>query len=842
MNYKTTLYLALGLLVVLGGIYFANTRAPEPAAESETATPAPRYGANMDAGVARNLIEPDAIGEPAKIVCQRAGQEDWVFERDFESDAPGPQWKLTAPFEAPAVGYEVERIPRQILAATYEISHQPGAPGAVTAARAGLDPPAAVITIYDDEDKSVAVEIGRAAGSGDTYVRLPGADTIYVADSMLQSLLKNNALEYRERQLWTFAPKDVTSVEIVERTGAEPMTYRFGRGAGAKWVMEAPAAAPATDKVDEMLRTLSRARVSKWHADGAGELGVYGLDPAALTVRVTAEKKIPPKPKEEPSDEAEEPDAKEEPTIETTVYELHLADRSPIGEDTQVYVRSGDQTLVGTVLKTSADQCRPVMSTWRDMHVTQAPVADVTAIQLDVTAVTATLNKQGSRWKFADSDWYAQAGDVKALLDALKDLEATAFVDGVGGDLDSFGLTEPRAVIGLTLRGQAEPVRIAVGSYTDERVKRLVYVRLNDSTSIAKVRAHDVEPLLKHPDAYRERTVVQVPTARVEQVTITAPNPYLGETWVRTYQKRDNTWHLTAPVEAELEGPRFTELVSTLAALEADEIVAEDAEPAAYGLDQPTASVTLTLKPLKRFQAEPAEKTPAADDEVEPEAVDPDAEEEAAETSDAQAPDSSADGADAQEPAPLKVTEVTGPPETVEVMLSQRDGVLYAYRSDRPVVYRLAPGLLDKLQAQYRDLHLVEFDEGQVTQFTIRQDAETHTFVRTNNAWRYEAEPDLPLDQNKVKNLLLQVGDLKAQAYVAYRVQDLAVFGLADPARQVTIVLEDAPDLGLAVSDMAFPGDSGDGRYAALLGARDVFLLRPEDISRLHVVLDDLEK
>lgn len=844
MNYKTTLYLAIGLLVVLGGIYFAKLRAPEPTAETEIATPAPRYGANTDAGVARNLIDPDAIGEPAKVVCRREGHKEWVFERDLESDTPGPQWKLTAPFEALAVGYEIERIPRQILAATYEISHQPGAPGAVTTERAGLEPPAAVITIYDDEEKSVTVEIGRAAGSGDTYVRLPDADTIYVADSMLQSLLKNNALDYRERQLWTFTPKDVTAVEIVDRAGAEPVTYRFARGAGAAWLMEAPAPAPATKKVEEMLRTLSRVRVSKWCADGAGELGVYGLDPAALTVRVTVEQEITPEPQEEASDEtkADEPGADEEPMLETTVYELHLAHRSPIGEDTQVYVRAGDQTLIGTLLKTSADQCRPVMSAWRDMHVVRAPGADATRIELNVAGATAVLNKQGSRWKFADSDWHAQAEDVKALLDALRNLEATAFVDGVTGDLESFGLSEPQAQIGLTLRGAAEPVRIAVGSYTDERVKRLVYVRLNDSTSIAKVRAHDVEPLLKAPDAYRERTVVQMPTGRVEQVTITAPNPYSGETWVRTYQKRDNIWHLTAPVAAELEGPRFAELVSTLAALEADEIVAEDAEPAAYGLDQPTASVTLTLKPLKRFQAEPVEKTPAADDKAESETSNPDVEKEEAETPDAEAPDAVADEADAPEPAPLKVTEVTGPSETVELILAQRDGMLYAYRPDRPVIYRVAPALLDKLQDQYRALHLIAFEESQVDQFSIRQDTETHTFVRANNAWRYAAEPDLPLDQNKVKNLLLQVGDLKAQAYVAYGVQDLAVFGLAEPARQVTIVSHDAPEIGLAVSSMVCPGDPAPGNYAVLLDSRDVFLLRPEDASRFDVVLDDLEK
>ena len=42
-----------------------------------------------------------------------------------------------------------------------------------------------------------------------------------------------------------------------------------------------------------------------------------------------------------------------------------------------------------------------------------------------------------------------------------------------------------------------EPERIVIGGYTDPQLKRLVYARRNEATSIAKVQAKSVAALLR---------------------------------------------------------------------------------------------------------------------------------------------------------------------------------------------------------------------------------------------------------------------------------------------------------------------------------------------------------
>ena len=844
MNFKTTflLLLVLGALVAAIVVYRPHEQA-QPVAGP----------ADAESALEADLITDDVIDTPVRIVCQWPDQPAWAFERDEQGSSAAMTWRIVEPVDAPAVGYEVDRIGRQLIGAKYEISYLPSEPGAVTAEEAGLAPPRLTVELVDAQDKSVTVEVGHAAGPGETYARIAGEERICVVRPALDHLVKDELLDYRERLLWGFTAGDAEAVEIVDNhpaSGAPPVTYRFERAAdGHSWLMTAPADAPATGKVDEFLTAFSRLRVQEWVDEGESELPIYGLSPPALTVRVT----VPSEPEaDEPeavepaaaeaaeaeaapdTDAVSDDDTEAEPAPpEPTVYTLHVADRSPIGQDTLVYVQPGDQAVVGTLLKATADKLRPTVGEWRQMAVTTAPVRTARRLELVLDGESAAFEQRAGRWINSDAGWTAQQGDITALLQTIAGLQATAFVDGVTGDLAPYGLAAPRAVLTLYLPGSSEPEVVRVGDYTDPQLRRLVYVQCNASTSIAKVRAPDVEPLLRRPDSYRDRSVFSLVASRLQEVQLTATPPCAPQPLTQTLTRTDGSWQLVAPVESTLEGTRFDELVEVLANLTARTVIAEPGDPAQYGLDQPAATVQLTYRPPVTFRAEPveAEETPA----------------EPAGEADADEPDpSTSDEAAAAKPAPaeprqMRMVEVQPPDETYELHIGQRDGQVYVQRVGEAPVYEVAASLLDQLQADYRERRVLTFDESAVVRFTIRHGESAHGFERVAGSWRYAAEPDWPVDQQKVQNLLLQLGDLKLERFIAYGVSDLGPFGLAAPAHEAVIEFAEGDPLRLAIADQQCHAASSASHFACRLGDGAVFLITPETLDRLAVSLDELE-
>lgn len=811
MNKNTTLALAL-LVVILGSLYYVLQTRPVTTDE-ETETPA----FSPSAVAAKDLIE-DELGDVVQVVCKRKDGEEWVFEKD--TDATGTDagtWRMTAPLEMKCIQWEVDRFGSQFGRLQYELSYRSGEPGAVTAAEAGLEPPEATVTLTDAEEKTVTVEVGNPAPNRGTYVRLAGSEEICVAKSDLQRLFKDSALAYRDTQLWDFKSADVTRVEIEDRSKAgASVSYAITRD-GSRWMMESPVTARATSKVDDMLNQMGRLPGVKWYEDDPENLSMYGLDPAALTVRVTVEQEVPAEDgtdeegtteeaeaKQEAPSEEEEEEPAPEPVKKVTVYELHLSDRSPLGEDTKVYMRIGEEHAVATLGKTTADKFKPVMSQWREMHVTTANVGGARRINISTTDGAATLVKDKGVWSFEGDGGLAEESAVSDVLTAIGDLEAVAFVDEGTDDPATFGLEEPRARIELTIPGVEGTEQIAVGGYTDERTKRLVFVRRNELTSIGKARATDVARLLQGPRVYRDRTILDVLPSRFQRITLNTANRFADGSMELALEREDSTWTMVEPVGAPVREDQVDKLVEAMGGLRAEQVVGGEDEVSAYGLHAPAVTVTLTHRPL-------AEREPANTED--------------------QGDDSATTTADTEPPL-----------LTVELAVTEHDGHYYAKRSDTPVIYEVTEAFHKQLLAEYRTDRVLDFDGDQVNRFALRQGDETYVFVKQDDRWKYEAEPDLPLDTQKVQNLMLQVRDLRTLRHVVHAAADLAAFGLAKPAREATVTLADGTSHALWVSDQA--GDNGTDRgfFSTVVGSGNVFLLTAESVKRLHVSLDELEE
>lgn len=772
MNVKTTLALAFFLIVSVSALVVLRSR---PAESADAAPPLP--GTPV---ISRDLIE-DKLGDVIRIAVNRKNHDDeWVFERVETDQGMTGEWRMTAPLDTKAIRWEVAKIPRQLATLRYEISYGPSEAGGVSAADAGLEPPGATITLTDRDGKTAAIQIGNAASADTTYVRLAGSDRVCVGKSNLRNLLKSKAIEYRNNQPWTFKPSEVTRLEVVEQTDGVPRTYTFVP-VGSGWHMESPAVAKATDKVADAVLALSRLRAASWVDDDADRLAVYGLSPASLAIHVTVEQTIEV---ESAADDSETTD--DEPTDDsdsakvltrTTVHELYLSDRSPIGDETNAYFRVGDPPVVGTIAKTIADKLRPVMDEWRDMHVTTADVATATGIDLDIEGQRLRLVRRDGAWFIDPGDEHAEDAVVSAMLSALGDMKATAFVDhGSGGTLIT-GLDKPRATISLTLPGVDAPLRVRVGGPTDQATKLLGFVQFADDGPIAKVRTSDIDGLLKPPLAYRDRTIFNLVAAQIQRLAFSINAPFADQRLIFAVARSEDKWSMVEPAQAPVQADAVEKLVDAIARLRAEHVVGTSGQETGYGLDDP--SVRLTIETVDE--------------------------------------------------------------STYVLLATEHDAGYYARREDTDSIYEISGALFAQLRAELREPAVLLFDAADVVSFSVRHGETEHGFERSDDRWVYRAETDLPLDAKKVEDLLLRIRDLKTERFVRYDDgADAVATGLSDPERTITVVVKNGTRHVLLVSSRGGVVGAPPGRLASVAGQPGVFVLSNEMLSRAVVSIEAL--
>lgn len=793
MSFKTTLLLAIAL-VVMGGLYLVTVE--DKSAQSSTADdPAPIPGTSK---ISQPVFEGE-LGDIVKVVCKADGKEEWVFEK-IETDESGDQnnWRITSPIDAKAIPWEVQRFGTQLKNLKYEISHEPG--GTVTGTKAGLDPPQAVVTITDTDGESATFEIGLEASPTETYVSLVDDDTIYVGQGVVGTLVKSNVLDYRDQQLWNFSNDDATRISITDHHADPPITYELEKQ-NDNWVFTSPVSARATGKVTEMLRTLGVLRVQKWVDSREDRLTLYGLNPPHFTVTVTTESMPEGASTEEADDASDDTDDQPEPQAPVVnTYTLMVSDQSPIGEDTKVYVSPGGEAATGVIMKTLADRLAPDLSAWRDMDLSPVNLTRASRVELNTANGNATLVRLGQDWKYESDSELAEATAIRSLLLALNDLKAVSYVEAPEADDAVFGLDKPQATVSLTVPGEEEPERITIGGFTDPNSRRLVYVRRNAMSAVAKARLADVQLLLRDPRSYRNLTILDAKRDAIEQIVLETPAACIEGRQAVTFANEGGSWRITDPVAAPVNDTEFNALLDLIAGMKANAVVGDAEALSAFGLHNPNARVTVRYQPAAEIRLMP----------------DPD------------------------DPEKLKQVESQPATASVTVSFASHEGMVYAVREDRNLVYTAPRELLNRILTEQRQSQLFSFDAAAVRSFAVTEDGITHEFERDGDQWTYATEPDLPLDAAKVDNLLIQFGDLVTPRFVKHGEFDKASFGLKTPNAQVAI------DTGETVYRLTvFPEtcgpDGANGRFAMANTVPGLFLLMDDSLARIDVNLGNLE-
>jgi hypothetical protein len=226
MTTETKLYVALGVLGVLGGgLYLQNKKEAESAA---------KYTLSGQAAALPKIdIKDEDIKAIDKIVLNKAG-EDGGAPVDIELTKSGEDWKLTKPIEAKANQANVKSLLDNLK--TLKVSEQIDA-SAANYAKYGLSDDKGLHAVFNKGSAVVLdARFGENGGRGQ-MTRIAGKDGVYAVKGYSSYLYARDVKGWRDLALFKFEEGDVTAANIANEHGTfsfikdgETWKGKFGKG------------------------------------------------------------------------------------------------------------------------------------------------------------------------------------------------------------------------------------------------------------------------------------------------------------------------------------------------------------------------------------------------------------------------------------------------------------------------------------------------------------------------------------------------------------------------------------------------------------------------------------
>jgi hypothetical protein len=177
------------------------------------------------------------------------------------------------------------------------------------------------------------------------------------------------------------------------------------------------------------------------------------------------------------------------------------------------------------------------------------------------------------------------------------------------------------------------------------------------------------------------------------------------------------------------------------------------------------------------------------------------------------------------------------------LLLNQKEGKTYACLADGDLIYELEDKVYEDATAEMHDRQIAKFEVDDVIELTLGSGEREITFRKSEDDWKYAADPVLPIDNQKVKDVLEACKDLKTHRYVDYTASDLGRYGLSgDDVRRLAVAVQGGERIDIRLSKTGPEGDPDDSVYAVLAGSKEVFLLKEEQVEKFTKKLEDFEK
>ncbi len=544
MRWKTTA--ALGVLFVGLAAFFYVYEVRQGPAREKAATEKDRLWKGLES----KDIEEVVITRGAEVLHLRKSGDGWV---------------LAAPVTAKAEARPVDDLLLSLatLRVEREIEASPTNP-----ADFALAPPAAEIA-FKAKGQEYRIRLGGKNPTGIWVYAQEGAKAavILVPDSLLQDAQKS-AADFRDRSVIAFERKDVKAFEVQPaRSGPSLKAERKGTD---DWQMTTPVTGPADrEQIGALLEQLKSAKIKEFVADPRTAPGSYGLDQPLKLVLWLGEEK------------------------ERVAKTLRFG--SPVPDKKAVYAqREGDSTIF--LVDEALAKAVPTTATALRAKTVFAYDRDkLERLELESPKGKVGLALEGGAWRItAPAPLKADERAMGDILQKARDLRATEFVADDARRLAQFGLDRPQVKLTVWEKDAKEPKALLLAPVKDKTLAYATVVGGDPAGGVVvTVEGTILEALSRSAQDLQDRSLFA--TFNVQDVTrVQIQQESLSLVLER---KGEEDWQLVAPRKGKARGAEVSDLLWSLRNLRWQDLVAEAGwEPARYGLERPSATITLSDK------------------------------------------------------------------------------------------------------------------------------------------------------------------------------------------------------------------------------------------------------
>lgn len=561
------------------------------------------------------------------------------------------------------------------------------------------------LTVKDGDKKTRQIVLtvgGHDLADKQLLVKVGDWPRVHRVDDGLLPLVRRPALAYRGK-LFDFTPGDVEKL-VVEQKGKKLALEQTN----GKWRLTLPAVSEAdAARASQLAEVLARLEPTEYVTEkpSAADLeGRYGLSKPALSVTVQFKGQL----------------------------KTLAVGKQRAGKPEYFARLDGSPSVFAVGADIHAALNRDSLS-YLPLRLWQTAPKDVKSVRVEKTGTEAyTLERQpNDSWKLG-KPFNAAALDrvVKPLVDVLASPHADRYEAHSAADLKTYGLDKP--YLKLTVTDKGTPHELLIGKTVKDGADR--YARVTGSPAIAVLRG-DVVRELDHPAVdLLDTLLLNVNLDEVRSIASKQKDAKL------VLEKKGGAWTVVeapgAPFVADEHA--VNALRALLFNLRAERLAAygDKVDLKKYGLDKPSATLTLTVQAAGRKPVE-------------------------------------------------RVLELGG---AVEGEPGQR----YARLDRGPAVAVLAAedaSLLARTHLAYVDHKLLSFPAERVASLQRQKGTETLELVKKDGDWQLLKPQEQRADDALLVALVQQLANLRAASIAAYPLTDEKKYGLDTPEAVLTIQL-----------------------------------------------------
>ena len=444
----------------------------------------------------------------------------------------------------------------------------------------------------------------------------------------------------------------------------------------------------------------------------------------------------------------------------------------------KMYVRFEDSKETYLARQTVKKDIAKKAEDFRDRKLTDLTTAQVQRFVLRTAAGEMEVQKEGESWEIVKP--LRARGDNQKIGDLVAQIttaQIQQFVAEDRGDLQPYGLAEPRGSVTLFTAEDKEGRMLQIGS-VPEKEQDQVYVRFS-ARGFVYTLPKKIEGILNTtPADLRDRHLVRIDTDKLDRLTIDARER--GKT---VLARKEQSWMVANRGDQPANSAEVNRLLETLKNEQVKKFVEDVASDLPkYGLDQPQLQLTFSSFASENTAESQAGEQPFA-----------------------------------------------------TVSFGRIDGdVVYARLGEEPFIVAVRRTLLDAIftdPVQWQELAIFKYKPEDVHRLSVVTTGEATLVRGANNDWT-RAQGTEPINATNVQSLLNTLSDLRAVRWVGGPMPPQAF-----DQQQIAVTFTTSPD-DKTVHKLIVGGPAGEGMWYARVEGRDgIFILSNPDFNALRLPL-----